>query len=261
MLDTRAVYEDLQDVLSEAAARKLATLIGRVYADLYDTVTKAEFRELRGTVAELAEAQKRTEIKVGELAEAQKRTEARVGELAASQRELAEAQKRTEARVEELAEAQKRTEARVEELASSQEEGFRSLSDQIAALGGRWGIYSEGTFRSAIRALLAKVPGVEVREGYYGDRQVDVIVRDGEHVMLEITSRMHPKDIRKLYRSADDYREKEGVEPLLMVATSYVSPKLMQTLMGLERKIDIFSYEPDESDDWAEKLSPPEGEG
>jgi len=247
MLDTRAVYEDLQDVLSEAAARKLATLIGRVYADLYDTVTKAEFRELRGTVAELAEAQKRTEIKVGELAEAQKRTEARVGELAASQRDLAEAQKRTE--------------ARVEELASSQEEGFRSLSDQIAALGGRWGIYSEGTFRSAIRALLAKVPGVEVREGYYGDRQVDVIVRDGEHVMLEITSRMHPKDIRKLYRSADDYREKEGVEPLLMVATSYVSPKLMQTLMGLERKIDIFSYEPDESDDWAEKLSPPEGEG
>jgi hypothetical protein len=28
-----------------------------------------------------------------------------------------------------------------------------------------------------------------------------------------------------------------------MVATSYISPKLMQQVMGLERKIEIFSYE------------------
>jgi len=61
----------------------------------------------------LAEAQKRTEVRMGELAEAQKRTEVRMGELA-------EAQKRTEMRMEELAEAQKRTELRVEELSKSQ---------------------------------------------------------------------------------------------------------------------------------------------
>jgi len=60
-------------------------------------VTKEDFSELKGIVRELAEAQKRTEIRVEELAEAQKRTEIRV-------EELAEAQKRTEIRVEELAE-------------------------------------------------------------------------------------------------------------------------------------------------------------
>ena len=126
------------------------------------------------------------------------------------------------------------------------EEGFKSLSDQIAALGSRWGIYNEGTFRSTIRGLLSRTPGIEVREGMYGGRQVDVIIRNGEHVLLEITSRMHPEDIERLYRSADDYQQREGVTPALMVATSYISPRLMERIMKLERKIEIFSYEGEE---------------
>ena len=70
-----------------------------------------------------------------------------------------------------------------------------------------------------------------------------MIIRNGEHVMLEITSRMHPKDIAKLYASADDFEMKEGIASSLMVATSYISPRLMEKIMGLERKIEIFSYE------------------
>ena len=55
--------------------------------------------------------------------------------------ELAGAQQRTGARLEQLAEAQQRAEARIEA-------GFKSLHYQIAALGGRWGVYDEGTFRT-----------------------------------------------------------------------------------------------------------------
>ena len=160
-------------------------------------------------------------------------------ELKAIVGELASAQQRTEVRLERL-------EATVQALAERMEEGFRSVNDQIAALGSRWGIYNEGTFRSTIRGLLARTRGVEVREGVYGDRPVDVIIRNGEHVLLEITSRMHPKDIERLYRSADDYQRREGVTPTLMVATSYISPRLMEKIMGLERKIEIFSYEAEE---------------
>ena len=80
-----------------------------------EAVRREDFNQLKATVQELAEAQKRTESRVEELAEAQKRTEARV-------EELAEAQKRTEARVEELAEAQKRTEQRLDSLTMRVEE-------------------------------------------------------------------------------------------------------------------------------------------
>ncbi len=250
MLNTALIYEELQETMGDAAARKIAVTMGRIYEELRNTVTKDEFRELRGIVTELAQAQKRTEIKIEELAEAQKRTEVKIEELAEAQKrtevkieELAEAQKRTEVKVEELAEAQKRTEIKVEELSETQKQGFQSLKDQIAALGGRWGIYNEGTFRATIQGVLAKMQGIKIKEGYYGNRQVDIIIRNGEHIMLEITSRMHPKDIEKLYLSADDYKQQVGVEPALMVATSYISPRLMQKIMGLERKIDIFSYE------------------
>jgi len=112
-----------------------AQVLAEAISDIYGELARArDIRELKRVVQELAEAQKRTEVRVEELAEAQKRTEVRVEELAEAQKrtevrveELAEAQKRTEvrveglaARMEELAEAQKRTEQRVEELAEAQ---------------------------------------------------------------------------------------------------------------------------------------------
>jgi len=136
MIDTLKIYEELREEISDLAAKKIASAIGRVYEELANVVTKQEFKELRQAVGELAEAQKRTEQRVEELAEAQKRTEQRV-------EELAEAQKRTEQKVEELAEAQKRTEQRVEELAEAQrrtEEEVRKLAkglqDTRSELGG-----------------------------------------------------------------------------------------------------------------------------
>lgn len=189
-------------------------------------------------VQELTKAQGRIDQRMGELVQAQARTEQRM-------EEFTRAQVRTEQRMEELTRAQARTEQRMDTLATKDEmeAGFKSLSDQIAALGSRWGIYNEGTFRATIQGVFAKTEGITVKEGYYGDRQVDVIIRNGEHIMLEITSRMHSRDIDNLYRSADDYYKREGIQPILMVATSYVSPKLMQKIMGLERPIEIFSYE------------------
>jgi len=100
-----------------------AQVLAEAISDIYGELARArDIRELKRVVQELAEAQKRTEVRVEglaarmeELAEAQKRTEVRV-------EELAEAQKRTEVRVEELAEAQKRTEVRVEGLAARMEE-------------------------------------------------------------------------------------------------------------------------------------------
>ncbi len=92
-------------------------------------VTREDFRELKGIVKELANAQKRTEERLEELAEAQKKTEKRIDTLAQKVEELAEAQKKTEKRVdtlaqkvEELAEAQKNTEKRVDTLAQKVEE-------------------------------------------------------------------------------------------------------------------------------------------
>jgi hypothetical protein len=198
---------------------KQARLLSEVIVGAHSELVKADdFNELKDIVKELAEAQKGSEK--------------RLTRLEAAVEELAEAQKRTEEAVKELAEAQKRTE--------------KSISDQITALGSRWGIYNEATFRATIRGILGKQKGVEVKSGYYGDREVDVIIRDGEHIILEITSRLKTSDVDNLIASGEDYKKRHGVEPLLMAATSYISPKLMQRIIGLPKKIEVFSYEGEE---------------
>jgi len=103
--------------------------------EIADTVKKADFDELKAVVADLAEAQKRTEQRVAELAEAQKKAEERLTRLEVTVQELIEAQKKAEERltrlevtVQELIEAQKKTEQRVNELAEAQKKAEERLT-------------------------------------------------------------------------------------------------------------------------------------
>jgi outer membrane murein-binding lipoprotein Lpp len=159
--------EDVQDLIRLLAERP------EWRAQLRPLILGDEFERLPRIVEELAEAQRRTEARVGELVEAQQRTEARVEELAEAQRrtearveELAEAQRRTEARVEELAEAQRRTEARVEELAEAQ----RRTEARVDTLAERIERLAEGQERlgaqlaqltARVDALVTAVEAVE----------------------------------------------------------------------------------------------------
>ncbi|MDR7906608.1 hypothetical protein RHJ63_12905, partial [Thermosynechococcus sp. JY1334] len=130
---TSALEEKLRTAFSPEQAHLLAEVIREAYDDL---VKAKDFNELKAIVADLAQAQKRTEERVEELAQAQKRTEERLEELAA-------AQKRTEERVDqltitvaELAEAQKRTEERVDQLAAAQERTERAVKQLARQVGG-----------------------------------------------------------------------------------------------------------------------------
>ena len=102
MINTLRIFDELKETMEAKAAQKIAEIIGMLYEDLQNTVTKKEFNELKDIVGELAEAQKRTEQRVNELAEAQKRTEQRINELA-------EAQKRTEEELRKLVQDHRET--------------------------------------------------------------------------------------------------------------------------------------------------------
>ncbi|MCP5498098.1 MAG: DUF3782 domain-containing protein [Leptospiraceae bacterium] len=147
--------------------------------------------------------------------------------------------------VQELAEAQKRTESRVEELALYMKEGFKRVNEQFSTLGSRWGIKTENTIRNTIKTLLEN-SGYTVSRGYYADREIDVITKNGEHILLEITSSALKKDVRNLNNSAEDYKNKVGVEPRLMIASAYISPTVMREIVESPRKIEIFTDEEEE---------------
>ena len=131
-------------------------------------VRRQDFEALSAVVAELAQAQKRAEERLGrleiaveELAQAQKRTEERI-------EELAQAQKRTEERVEELAQAQKRTEERVEELAQAQKRTEEMMQKLVIRVGKNTGKLLELDYRDKAYAyfgsLLRKVKVVSLQD-------------------------------------------------------------------------------------------------
>ncbi len=129
-------------------------------------VGRSEFNDLKDVVRELAEAQKRTEMRVEELAEAQRRTEMRI-------EELAEAQRRTEMRIEELAEAQRRTELSVKALADDQ----RDIKKQLGGLAMAVGYGIEDRLIPHLKTFALREFGVEIT---LVDRR-NVIYADGTH--------------------------------------------------------------------------------
>jgi len=82
------IFQKLKEVVDEKVALKIAEVITETARFYNKLVTKDEFKELKEIVAELAEAQKKTEERLGileekmeELAEAQKKTEEAILEL------------------------------------------------------------------------------------------------------------------------------------------------------------------------------------
>jgi predicted nuclease with TOPRIM domain len=136
-------------------------------------VTKEDFSELKNIVKELG-------VKVGELAEAQKRTEIKVEELAETQRELTEAQKRTETALVTLAES-------VREM--SQE--IRKLSKEVGGLGKSFGYALENESYRHLPDILQQKYGITVKEKIIrreiGGREINLLcpaIKDGREVLV-----------------------------------------------------------------------------
>lgn len=141
MIDTLKIFEDLKQTLEPSAAKKIAEVLGTIYEELRNTVTKEDFKELKDIVSELTQAQKNSEARltkleevVKELAEAQKRTEQRMDELAEAQRETQKEVSRLDKALSELAEAQKRTEERLESFEKTTQENFKKVWASINEL-------------------------------------------------------------------------------------------------------------------------------
>jgi len=137
--------------MEREAARKISEILGQVYEEIAQTVTKKEFTELKEIIGDLAQAQNRTEKRLNELAQAQRRTENRL-------EELAQAQKRTEERLEELATAQMKTERALNRLI----EDHRQTRERLENMSDAVGYNLENQSYKGLPPLLQRDLGIEV---------------------------------------------------------------------------------------------------
>ncbi len=113
------------------------------------------------------------------------------------------------------------------------ERGFRRLSDRINALGARWGVVSERTVRRGLHRFLKEYFGVASvgkwrfydREGlvygYPAYVEIDVIVKDNVHYLVEVRSSVSVGDVLVFDKICNLYTEKTGIESVKKVMITY----------------------------------------
>ena len=139
----------------------------------------------------------------------------------------------------------------IKTLREDMNEGFRLLRRHIDALGARWGLLAEEDFREGLKGLVERVFGGKVEKWSHYDKEgavfghpsmvdVDLIVKDREHILVEVKSSVSRGDVYELWRIGKLYERIEGVKPKLVL----VSPYIEDTAKKTAEKLGIETYTP-----------------
>jgi len=125
----------------------------------------------------------------------------------------------------------------------------------IGALGSRWGLFSEASFRNGLAAILQDSFGVEVLNindydpdglvfGRPDQVEFDVIIKNGLVIVCEIKSSMSKADIYTFSRKVEFYQQKyQRIVNRKIVISPMVDPTALTVAQSLG--IEVYSYAED----------------
>ncbi len=170
--------------------------------------------------------------------------EERFAELEERFARLEERQTRLEERFAELEERF----ARLEERQTRLEEEMRDTRRVLTVIAHRFGVISESSFREGMRYVVEEVLGVakvtklKLRDeeglvyGHPSEVDVDVVIKDGVHILVEVKSRVSKGDVAELYRVGLLYERMKGVKPRLLIIGGFIDRNSWETAsrLGIE---------------------------
>ena len=120
---------------------------------------------------------------------------------------------------------------RFDSLEARMEAGFKAVQQAIDRLGARWGIRNESVFRQTIATLLTESFGAQVEERNIRGEQFDVIILDGQHILVEVAASAGADIQDRLERKRQLYAEAVGVQPARMIlAVASIHSRRAQSL-------------------------------
>jgi hypothetical protein len=153
-----------------------------------------------------------------------------------------------------LEEILKRLDRHEEQLIKLREDmnrGFELIERRISALGARWGLQTEEAFREGLKGILEREFGVRVerwiekdKEGmvydHPSDIELDIAVKDGKTILIEVSSHIKASDIPIFRRKAEFYEKVTGVKAdRLIIVTPHADDKALE--MAKEFGIEIYT--------------------
>jgi hypothetical protein len=122
----------------------------------------------------------------------------------------------------------------------------RRIDQTIGALGARWGMMSEETFRNALRGILEENFGVKVERVQYKDEsgevfgrpdqvELDVVIYDDQMLVCEIKSSASRADVYTFERKVRSYEKRVGrkANRAILISPMIEDAELAHTL-GIE---------------------------
>ncbi len=120
----------------------------------------------------------------------------------------------------------------------------------MGAIGARWGMRSEQSFRNALKGLLSTVTGLEVTnvveydaEGFVFGRpdqiELDLVVKNGLLIICEIKSSVSKPDIYIFLKKAEFYQKQHFVKADRLIV---ISPMIDKKALELAKNWGIKTY-------------------
>jgi hypothetical protein len=128
----------------------------------------------------------------------------------------------------------------------------RKYDSSIGALGARWGLYSEASFRNALKAILEESFGVQVLNiTEYDDRgevfgrpdqvELDLLIKNGVLIICEIKSSMSKYEVYIFEKKVQFYQRRHQREANRKIIISpMVAPNAQEVAKNLG--IEVYSY-------------------
>jgi len=262
-IDKKALKEALLDLIEEDRELRYMLLGALGFQELLERFARIEERqqELEKRFAQLEERYQRLEERYQKLEERFAKLEERFAQLEERFAKLEERVAKLEERFAQLEERFAKLEerfAQLEERVTRLEErvtGLERRMDEFEVLlktvAHRFGVLSEEAFREAMKGILEEYFGATAEhwttydeEGYvYGhpsEVEVDVVIKDGVHILVEVKSRVDTGDVLELSRIGELYQKKTGYRPQLVIIGGFVSEKARKKAGPLG--IRIYSY-------------------
>jgi len=213
----RARSEELRDVAE--AIKTLADYVKKGFDIIAEQnkIIAEHSKRLEEHSKILAEHSKRIEELSKRVEELSKRIEEQSKILAEHSKRLEELSKRLEEHSKILAEHSKRIEESAKEV--------RDFRRTVTVIAHRFGVLSEEGFRDAMRYVVEEVFGIaKVERWVYNDVEgfvygipsiveVDLLIKDKEHILLEVKSRVSRGDVMELHKIRELYEKITGIKP------------------------------------------------
>jgi hypothetical protein len=132
----------------------------------------------------------------------------------------------------------------IEEDRKANQKHFKRLDMKLTAIGARWGLMAEGTFRAGLKTIIEDLGYVVENVVFFDDEgyvflepsqiEIDIIIKDGRKTAVEIKSSVSEGDVITFERKVRLYEKKSNIKiDKKIILTPFANNKAIEIAKSL----------------------------